>query len=213
MMKSESGECGNEGAAMTREDLMVQVRKRIKHCHNCDGMNEPGRTESAPGYGSLVSPVVLVGQSLCNECMETGIPFTGGSGRYIDRALELAGREKSEVFTTNLVHCHPEADRPSTPHEIENCRVYLHDELAIIKPVLVIGLGVQAENELREHLSQSEEIPWPFTDPPKVTPQSVHPFLLFPEHPGHLRFKKTPDRAYWSPSLAKAIRWAFDVRE
>lgn len=74
-------------------------------------MNEPGRTESAPGYGSLVSAVVLVGQSLCKKCMESRIPFTGGSGRYIDQALDLAGREKSEVFTTNLVHCHPEGDR------------------------------------------------------------------------------------------------------
>lgn len=192
---------------------MGNVRTQVKHCRKCEGMNEAGRTESAPGYGSLISPVVLVGQSLCKECMETGIPFTGGSGRYIDHALELAGREKSEVFTTNLVHCHPDGDRPSKPHEIDNCRGYLHDELAIIKPILVIGLGNEAEAELRVHFTRSAEIPWPFANPPEVTPNSLRPFLLFPEHPGSLRFKKTPDRAYWAPSLGKAIRWAFDARQ
>jgi hypothetical protein len=35
--------------------------------------------------------------------------------------------------------------------------------------------------------------------------------VLFPAHPGSLRFKNTADRAYYSPSLARAIRWAFDI--
>lgn len=38
-------------------------------------------------------------------------------------------------------------------------------------------------------------------------------YLLFPAHPGSLRFKKTADRAYYSPSLALAVRWGFDVHE
>ena len=36
-------------------------------------------------------------------------------------------------------------------------------------------------------------------------------YLLFPEHPGSLRFKKTADRAYYAPSLARAITWGFEV--
>lgn len=200
----------SEGAVVSKEDLMIDVRGRIKHCRLCPGMNVPGVTQSAPGYGSLASPVVIVGQSLCNKCMETGIPFTGGSGTYIDKALVVADREKSEIFTTNLVHCHPEDDVASEKLWIENCKGYLHRELAIIKPILVVGLGDDAENELREHFSRSTELPWPFTDPPKTRPNPEAPFLLFPEHPGSLRFKKTPDRAHWAPSLGAAIRWAFE---
>ena len=197
---------------MSRENLMVKVRGQIRNCRRCDGMNEPGKTESAPGYGSLVSPVVIVGQSLCNKCMETRIPFTGGSGRYIDQALALADREKSEIFTTNLVHCHPVGDEPSKPEWIKKCKGYLHKELAIIKPILIVALGEDAQGDLRLHFPDSEEIPWPFTEPPKTEPNAETPFLLFPVHPGSLRFKKTADREYWAPSLGAAIRWAFDTQ-
>jgi len=86
-------------------------------------MNEAKVTASALGYGSPDFPVAIVGQSLCRVCMESGmIPFTGSSGHYIDAALERAGREKHELFITNVVHCHPPKDRPSERHEIDNCR-------------------------------------------------------------------------------------------
>ncbi|WP_306460726.1 uracil-DNA glycosylase family protein [Mycobacterium arosiense] len=72
------------------------------------------------------SPVVVVGQSLCGKpCMRAQIPFTGGRGRFLNLALERAGLTKSDIFTTNVVHCHPPNNRPSLPNEIENCRPYL----------------------------------------------------------------------------------------
>lgn len=124
----------------------------------------------------------------------------------------LAGAAQSRIFTTNLVHCHPENDAPSERQWINKCEGYLHEELAIIKPLLIIGLGDDAGDELRKHFCRSTELAWPFTDPPKIRQNAEAPLLLFPEHPGSLRFKKTPDRAYWAPSLAAAIRWPFDTK-
>lgn len=77
--------------------------------------------------------------------MESRIPFTGGSGIYIDRALELADRKKPELFITNVVHCHPEDDRKSRPYDIDNCLPFLHEELDVVLPRLIIGLGDDAE--------------------------------------------------------------------
>ena len=45
-------------------------------------------TQAAPGWGSVHSPVVLVGQRLCHDCMESQKPFTGGSGRLIRASIE-----------------------------------------------------------------------------------------------------------------------------
>lgn len=99
----------SRNASGTRERRMAAVKTRVKSCQRCPGLNIPRETESAPGYGSVHSPVVFVGQSLCHKCMDTQIPFTGGSARFIDDALKDAGIAKDQVFTTNVVHCHPHA--------------------------------------------------------------------------------------------------------
>jgi len=50
---------------------MKELRAQIKACGKCEGMNIRGVTQAVPGWGSVHSPVVLVGQSLCHECMES----------------------------------------------------------------------------------------------------------------------------------------------
>lgn len=193
----------------TRRRQLDLIAERISACRQCPGMNEPGVTASAPGYGSAHSPVAIVGQSLCRVCMESGIPFTGGSGRYIDQALEIAGREKRDLFITNVVHCHPEDDRKSRPYEIDNCLPFLHEELDVVGPRLIIGLGEDAEKVLTARYLDARHLPWPFVKPRAVRPDTT--YLLFPEHPGSLRFKRTADRAYYAPSLARAITWGFEA--
>ena len=194
---------------MTKQRRMAAIARKVKSCRLCAGLNEPDVTESAPGFGSPDSPVAIVGQSLCRLCMASQTPFTGGSGRYINNAITLAGLDKPDLFITNVVHCHPPGDRKSQAHEIANCRGFLHAELAIVGPRLVIGLGDDAEAELNRLYAGGKQLPWPFVKPRTVKPDQT--YLLFPEHPGSLRFKKTPERAYYTPSLAEAIRWGFNA--
>ncbi|MFT8178369.1 uracil-DNA glycosylase family protein [Mycobacteroides chelonae] len=196
-------------ATDTRRRRLNLIAEQISRCRQCPGMNAPGVTASAPGYGSAHAPVAIVGQSLCRVCMASGIPFTGGSGTYIDRALEIAGREKRELFITNVVHCHPEDDRKSHRHEVENCEHFLHEELDVVSPRLIIGLGEDAEKVLSERYPHARRVSWPFVKPRTLSRDAT--CLLFPEHPGSLRFKKTADRAYYAPSLARAISWGFEV--
>jgi hypothetical protein len=70
-------------------------------------------------------------------------------------------------------------------------------------------LGEDAEKVLSERYSDAPHVPWPFVKPRTARPAAM--YLLFPEHPGSLRFRKTADRAYYAPSLARAIRWGFEV--
>lgn len=195
-------------AATTRQRRLDLIADRISACRACPGLNEPRVTGSARGFGAPDSPVAVVGQSLCRKCMDSGIPFTGGSGVYIDDALAIVGRDKGELFITNVVHCHPPDDRPSHRHEIDNCLHFLHEELDVVAPRLIIGLGGDAEKVLSARYPDGRCLAWPFVRP--RTYKSTATYLLFPEHPGSLRFKKTADRAYYSPSLARALAWAFE---
>ncbi|MDB5712588.1 MAG: glycosylase [Sphingomonas bacterium] len=140
----ETAQDGSEARRLRK----IALDNEIAECRRCEGMNVARITASAPAYGCLSSPVALVGQSLCEKCMESQIPFTGGSGELIDQSIERAGREKTDVFISNVVHCHPPGNRPSHEHEIVNCSPYLHRELDIVRPRLVITLGRDTQRVL-----------------------------------------------------------------
>jgi uracil-DNA glycosylase family 4 len=199
---------GKNDTMGSRLILMEVVKAEIVQCQRCDGMNIHDVTQASPGYGSPESPVVVVGQSLCGKpCMRAQIPFTGGSGRFLNLGLERAGLAKSDIFTTNVVHCHPPGNRPSLPHEIKNCRPYLLRELDIVQPRLVVGLGKDASAALRDVYPKADELPWPFASP--RSPTAAGPKLLAVPHPSWIKWQPQEERQEYVESLAVALRWAF----
>ena len=171
-------------------------------------MNETGVTQAAPGWGNLDSPVVIVGQSLCEQCMKPQEPFFEGSGSLLNTSFELAGCKKADTFVTNVVHCHPRGNRRSHTHEIVNCSSYLYRELEIVRPRLVIGLGEDAERVLSFFYPTARKVPWPFDAPRNVRSKTV-PCLHLAKHPSWV--KRQHDKALedeYVNSLAEAMRWA-----
>lgn len=188
-----------------RDDAMARLAEQIRSCRACPGLNIRAETESAPGYGNIRSPVVVVGQSLCGPCMATQVPFTGGSGRLLDQALAVAGLSKSEIFTTNVVHCHPPGNRPSLPHEISNCIRFLRAELDLVAPRLVIGLGRDARDALSA-LFGVESVP-AVPDSGLVRRDSA-PTLLFVHHPAYMVRRPRAARDEYIQTLGAAMRLA-----
>jgi DNA polymerase len=192
----------------TQARRMRILAGQITRCTACPGMNIPDVTQAAPGYGSHQSPVMIVGQSLCGPCMATQIPFTGGSGRFLDRALADAKLAKDAVFTTNVVHCHPPKNRPSLPHEVDNCRPYLAREINIVAPRLIIGLGRDARASLEQLQPAAPVLPWPFTRPRKRPTETDPTRLLFAPHPSWIARQPRAVQDDYVASLATALRWA-----
>lgn len=192
-----------------RQQRMTALKKRIRACRRCAGMNIPDVTQAAPGYGSVRSPVVIVGQSLCRQCMKSQEPFTGGSGSLLDRSLAEARMAKDEIFITNVVHCHPPKNRKSLPEWIEKCSPYLHSELEIVQPRLVIGLGRDAEAALQAFYPQARVLQWPFTAP-RANRSKTAPYLLFAKHPSWIKRQHDDslDEEYVT-SLVRALKWSF----
>jgi DNA polymerase len=202
----------------TTADLRARQRRkarldvRIETCQRCGPtMNVPGETQSAPGFGSLCSPVVIVGQSLCGKpCMDSQIPFTGGSGKLLDEALAIVGKDKSDVFTTNLVHCHPDRNQRSLPEWIKNCTPYLHRELEIIQPRLIIGLGKDAQAALQARYPETEPLSW---ERQRLRSKGFLD-LWFGPHPSHVlkpwvQERNPGIRGRYVASLVRVIRWGF----
>ncbi|WP_231964956.1 uracil-DNA glycosylase family protein [Mycobacterium sp. E3339] len=189
---------------------MKLLKKNIIHCDKCDGLNIHGVTQASPGYGSEQSPVMIVGQSLCRKCMEKQEPFVGGSGNLVDRSLKSAGIAKCDIFITNVVHCHPPKNHKSLPEWITNCTPYLHRELDIVQPRLVIGLGKDAEAALRSRYPGVEPLEWPFTGSDRRGRAMPGPDLLLAKHPAWIaRQHEDSLEAEYVTSLACALRWGF----
>jgi DNA polymerase len=158
-------------------------------------MNIMGETQAAPGFGSVLSPVVLVGQSLCRQCMEVQEPFYEGSGVLLDKSFALAGVDKKKLFVTNVVHCHPPKNRESLQLWIRRCSPYLHEELEIVQPKVVIGLGEDAAQALTAHYRKSRS--------------PITPALVFAKHPSWiLRQHDHALEKEYVDDLARMLAWA-----
>jgi len=108
-------------------------------------------TQAVPGEGRRSAVMMLVGEQPGDQEDLAGRPFVGPAGRMLDRALVDAGIERSSVFVTNAVkHFKHEMRGKRRLHkrpnagEIDRCWWWLEQERAIVKPKVIVALGVTA---------------------------------------------------------------------
>jgi uracil-DNA glycosylase family protein len=98
---------------------------------------------------------MLVGEQPGDQEDLAGRPFVGPAGKMLDRALVDAGVERTEVYVTNVVkhfkneprgkrRLHKKPNR----YEVEVCKVWFDQELALVRPQLVVAMGVTAASAL-----------------------------------------------------------------
>jgi DNA polymerase len=103
------------------------------------------------GEGPQHAPIMMVGEQPGDKEDLAGHPFVGPAGQLLDRALEEAGIDRKTVYITNAVKHFKFVPRgkirlhqkPNT-EEIRACRPWYEQELAAIRPRLVIALGATA---------------------------------------------------------------------
>jgi len=100
-----------------------------------------GRTNAVPGEGDPMTEVVFVGEGPGVNEDRLGRPFVGRAGDLLVRLLASIGWQRGDVFITNVVKCRPPDNRDPEPDEIEACAAYLHRQLKVLDPALVVTLG------------------------------------------------------------------------
>jgi DNA polymerase len=76
--------------------------------------------------------------------------FNGPSGRVLDNLLNTAGIKRDSIYMTNLVKCMLPKNRRPKMLEIETCSQYLDEEIAVIKPEILVPLGYYATRYIFE---------------------------------------------------------------
>ncbi|MBD5558922.1 MAG: uracil-DNA glycosylase [Clostridia bacterium] len=111
-------------------------------CAKCDLARY--RTHMVFGEGNIHADIMLIGEGPGRVEDETGRPFVGPSGQLLDELLGGIGLRRSDVFIANVVKCRPPGNRDPKPEEIEACFPYLRAQLALVKPKIIVCLGVHA---------------------------------------------------------------------
>jgi DNA polymerase len=88
--------------------------------------------------------VLLVGEAPGAQEDASGRPFVGRAGQALDAALEAVALPRGEVAVLNILKCRPPGNRRPLPLEMSNCRGWLDRQLALIKPAVIVGLGLTA---------------------------------------------------------------------
>jgi uracil-DNA glycosylase len=128
---------------------LTTVREASRGCTACHLYKQA--TQTVFGEGPKGATMMLVGEQPGDYEDVAGKPFVGPAGKIMDRALEEAGIDRSQVYVTNAVkhfkweargkrHIH---QKPNS-REIAACRPWLEAELRIVKPKLVVAMGATA---------------------------------------------------------------------
>ena len=161
---------------------LSEVREAAKSCRNCDLYKRA--TQTVFGEGPRRAEIMLVGEQPGNEEDLAGHPFVGPSGKLLDRALEDAGIDRRLVYVTNVVKhfkWEPRGKRrihkKPRQREIDACRPWIDDELAIVKPKALVCLGSTAAQALlgrnfRVTAQRGKPVPSPLAP---VVIATVHP--------------------------------------
>jgi len=129
--------------------LLKTVAKEAASCTLCPLYRNA--TQTVFGEGAARAPIMLVGEQPGDQEDLAGHPFVGPAGKVLDRAMAEAGLDRKKVYLTNAVkHFKNEPrgkkrlhKRPNR-YEVEVCRVWLRQEISLVRPQLILALGVTA---------------------------------------------------------------------
>lgn len=119
--------------------------KMEKECHQIFGDRK-----IVFGDGSIGSKIMLIGEAPGGEEEKQGKPFVGKAGQNLNEFLDILGLQRDNLYISNVVKLRPfklsvktnkPVNRPPNKEELDFFVPYLHREIEIVKPELVVTLG------------------------------------------------------------------------
>ena len=123
---------------MMPEDAQ-RINARVAVCTACR-LHE-GRTQTVPGDGNPNAELLFIGEAPGFHEDQQGRPFVGAAGRLLDQLLAEIALTRADIFITNVVKCRPPQNRDPQADEIATCEPYLSEQIAGIRPKMIVTLG------------------------------------------------------------------------
>lgn len=138
-------------AARTRDDdparlleaLRVETIGDCRRCKLCEGRNT-----IVFGTGDPAARLMFVGEGPGYDEDRQGLPFVGRAGQLLNQIIKAMGLAREQVYIGNVVKCRPPDNRTPQPDEVAACTPFLFEQIAIIRPRVIVALGSPAAQAL-----------------------------------------------------------------
>ena len=127
-------------------ESLEELHKNIGSCTKC--VLHEGRNKFVFGNGNANADVMCIGEGPGAEEDKQGYPFVGRAGKLLTDILKAIKFSRDDVFIGNVVKCRPPGNRTPLPLEMNTCLPYLLKQIDLIKPKLILCLGLTAAQGL-----------------------------------------------------------------
>ncbi len=134
---------------------LVELRAQALACVQCPNL-VASRKQVVFGVGSETADLMFVGEAPGADEDTQGEPFVGKAGQLLTKIIQTMGLSRDEVYIANILKCRPDTprqnsgNRPPTSEEMNTCSPWLHRQIDLINPKVIIALGKTAVEGLLE---------------------------------------------------------------
>jgi uracil-DNA glycosylase len=128
-------------------DTWESLAAEVAGCVAC-GLHAQ-RKQTVFGVGDHCAGLLVVGEAPGADEDAKGEPFVGRAGQLLNSMLRAMGSPRDTVFIANVLKCRPPGNRDPEPGEVACCLPYLHRQIALLRPRLMLAVGrIAAQNLL-----------------------------------------------------------------
>ena len=118
----------------------IDLENQCDTCQKCALADT--RTHMVFGVGSKTAEVMFIGEGPGEQEALQGVPFVGRAGQLLDEMLEIIDLDrKTNIYIANIVKCRPPQNRDPLNTEQDACINYLRNQVALIRPKIIVCLG------------------------------------------------------------------------
>jgi len=136
-------------STLDKSAAFAALRERAQACVKCPNLAS-SRKNVVFGVGNIEAQLMFVGEAPGADEDEQGEPFVGKAGQLLTKIIQATGLSRADVYIANILKCRPDTpgetsgNRKPTSDEMATCIPYLHEQIDLIRPRVIVALGATA---------------------------------------------------------------------
>ena len=123
------------------------LQQRVADCQHCAEL-AASRSQTVFGVGNRQADWMLIGEAPGGEEDRQGEPFVGPAGQLLNAMLAALDLSRQQVYIANVLKCRPPNNRDPHVDEAAACLPYLHRQIALIQPKIILLVGRIAAQQM-----------------------------------------------------------------